>query len=48
MIAETTKAIKNIRVVKYDVDSIPPEVYKYGQDTLAAGLTRLSRKLWTE
>ena len=46
---ETIKAIKQLSSGKTPgEDGIPPDVYKYGGDELAAELTRLLKELWAE
>ena len=46
---ETIKAIKQLSSGKApSEDGIPPEVYKYGGDKLAAELTCLFKEIWAE
>ena len=46
---ETITAIKQMSIGQAPgEDGIPPEVYKYGGDELAAELTRLFEELWAE
>ena len=46
---ETITAIKQMSIGQAPgEDGIPPEVYKYGGDELAAELTRLFKELWAE
>ena len=46
---ETAKAIKQFSSGKAPgEDGIPPEMYKYVDDTLVTALTRLFQQLWVE